>query len=328
MSEDLTQKIAYLGTFHPAVPTLRGLAERGWIGVVVLPESAGEKNDELIAIANEFNIPYSYNLEDIERYAPVFVLAANYPKIVPQKYLDKYICINTHWGLLPRWRGVHPTAWATINGDKEIGLTVHMMEDEVDIGAIIAQDSLEVTDELDFNEMHEVLAEKQADCVLEVFENYLKTGVIPKRLQNEHDAAYVPKRVPEDGIIDWEWPVARIAGLIRALPLPKYPGAFTFWGLDKIIICSGKPVEGPVYYSTPGQVVRVKKDGSVWVKAGDGCLEVFEIMTEDDPEPRKPSELLRFGAKLGFVPQRELPALKKRILYLEERLDKLFNNDR
>ncbi|MFP4573687.1 MAG: methionyl-tRNA formyltransferase, partial [Desulfobacterales bacterium] len=232
----LKHQIALLGTYHPAVPTFERLAAMNWICLVVMPKDAGHKNDDLLKAAKKYNIEWSYDIKDIEKYNPTFLLAANYPKIVPKKYLEQYICINTHWSLLPRWRGVHPTAWAVINGDEHVGLTVHMMEEDFDTGNILAQKAVTVPKDLDINELHEQLAQKQASCVLNVFENYLKTGVLEKQEQNETHATYVPQRYPEDGLIDWNWPKSRIAGLVKALPLPKYPGAFTYSDSQKVII--------------------------------------------------------------------------------------------
>ena len=322
MSDNLFQKIALLGTYHPAVPTFKMLAERNWVCIVIVPEKAGFRNDELLEIAEKYDVPWSYDIASIEQYDPIFILAANYPKIVPKKYLEKYICINTHWSLLPRWRGIHPTAWAVINNDEEIGLTVHMMDEEIDTGAVIAQESLPISKDFSLNQIHEELAKKQASCLVKLFAEYIQTLKFSQYDQNEVNATYIAKRKPEDGIINWEWPTERIYGLVKALPLPKYPGAFTFWGLNKITICKVKPADCPPYFCTPGQVVRIKQDGSAWVKTGDTCLEVQEVLFEDEKKVRKPAEVLKFGEKLGFDVQSEIPVIKKKIEELEKKIYK------
>jgi methionyl-tRNA formyltransferase len=47
--------------------------------------------------------------------------------------------INVHSSLLPRYRGPAPVLWAIRNGDAEIGLTVHRMDEQFDTGPILAQ---------------------------------------------------------------------------------------------------------------------------------------------------------------------------------------------
>lgn len=319
----LQNKIVFLGTYHPAVPTFERLAAKNWICLLVIPEDGGYKNDELLDAAEKFNIKWSYDINDIEKYNPTFILAANYPKIVSKKYLERYICLNTHWSLLPRWRGVHPTAWAIINGDEHVGLTVHMMESDFDTGAILEQKAIKVSKNMNLNELHEQLAQEQAACVLSVFENYLNTGGLKKQNQNAAQATYVPQRYPEDGLIDWNWPTSRIEGLINVLPLPKYPGAFTFSGSQKVIISKVNSVECPLYFCTPGQVVRVKKDGSVWIKTADTCLEVEEVVIEGENIAKKAAHAFKRGQKLGFNPQAEIAILKEEIGRLKKQLSEL-----
>lgn len=319
-------RIALLGTYHPAIPTSRVLMERGWLSVLVLPEEAGYRNEDLRALAEAHRIPWTYSIEDLDQYPLDMLIAANYPRLVPRRFLDSLPCLNTHWSLLPRWRGVHPTAWAMINGDERIGLTVHQMTDEFDAGGILRQKSVQVTAETDFNQLHEELAELQADAVVEVVEAYLRTGELVAQPQDESQATYVPQRVPEDGILHWNWPASRLAGLVRALPLPKYPGAFTFCEGRKLILCSASTVDGPVYFATPGQVVRVLDDGSVWVKAGDTCLAVHEVMFEGDAEPLPASRVLRRGCRLGIDPQREMIHLQRRVSELEAQVRALQEN--
>lgn len=319
-SNKVDLRIAFLGTFHPAVPTFRVLAEHKWVCVVILPEEAGYKNDELLQLIHDYSVPYSYDISDIQNFEPNLLLAANYPKLVPSRFLEAYPCINTHWSLLPRWRGVHPTAWAVINGDEEIGLSVHLMEEDFDTGDILAQESVRMKPEMNINELHEILAQKQAEAVFNVLKKYAHNGVLSKFPQDETKAIYVPQRYPEDGIINWSWPALRIEGLVRALPLPKYPGAFTYADDRKVVISSAKAINCPPYYCTPGQVIRVFKEGPVWVKAGDTCLEVQEIMFEDTAQRISAKQGLKRGMKLGYDPQIEIARLKAQITALQAQL--------
>jgi methionyl-tRNA formyltransferase len=48
-------------------------------------------------------------------------------------------CVNVHGALLPRYRGMLPSFWTLLNGEREGGVTVHYMNPGIDDGAIIAQ---------------------------------------------------------------------------------------------------------------------------------------------------------------------------------------------
>lgn len=299
-------KIGFLGTFHPAEETFRRLAERGWIRFLVLPENAGIRNDRLLSLAEVHRVPWSYQIRDLESQDLDLLLAANYPKLVPAEYLQRWPCINTHWSALPKYRGMHSTAWALLNADYLPAISVHWMEQDFDTGDILAQDYVPVHPHTTIYQLHEALASKQADAVIRLLETRQRTGTWPSVPQNQTQATYVPRRRPDDGIIDWSWPTERLWNLVRVLQKPLYPGAFTFHGSRKLIIWDARPADCPPYFATPGQIVRVVSDGAVWVKTGDTCLEVKDVQWSDEPESGPPAH--RFSRGGGGDTGRQTPA--------------------
>ncbi|MHA1409202.1 MAG: methionyl-tRNA formyltransferase [Candidatus Odinarchaeia archaeon] len=53
--------------------------------------------------------------------------------------IPRYGCINVHGALLPKHRGVNPSFWVLLEGEKESGVTVHFMDEKIDTGSIILQ---------------------------------------------------------------------------------------------------------------------------------------------------------------------------------------------
>jgi methionyl-tRNA formyltransferase len=66
--------------------------------------------------------------------------------------------VNGHPSLLPRYRGPIPVAWAVRNGDTEIGLTYHLMDEQFDTGNMLAQAAIPLGDEWSFEELNSKLA--------------------------------------------------------------------------------------------------------------------------------------------------------------------------
>ena len=54
-------------------------------------------------------------------------------------------CINYHTALLPKYRGRQPLFWALLNGEKEIGISIHEMDEKLDNGPIIVQRKIPVS---------------------------------------------------------------------------------------------------------------------------------------------------------------------------------------
>ena len=74
------------------------------------------------------------------------VISVAAPQIFKRKLLatPPRGCINYHSALLPKYRGRQPLFWALLNGETEVGVTVHEMDEKLDNGAIIAQSLIPV----------------------------------------------------------------------------------------------------------------------------------------------------------------------------------------
>ncbi len=150
----------------------------------------------------------------------------------------------------------------------------------MDSGDIIDQEPYTI-DETDYAE--DVLA--KVDIALKklcrrVLENLVK-GKCDFKKQNEKKATYCLKRIPEDGLIDWDLPGEQILRLIRATSRP-YPGAYSYYdGAHKMVFWKAELSENRKYYGFPGQVAEIEKN-DIKVVLKDGFLTVQEYDNIDD----------------------------------------------
>ena len=93
----------------------------------------------------------------------------------------------------------------------------------------------------------------------------LERGHLPRRPQDDSLATVMPKRTPDDGLIDWTATARQVFNLVRAVTHP-YPGAFTFVGGRKVFVWRVDPSAGSGGTAAPGTVDVV--DGSVIVVIG------------------------------------------------------------
>jgi methionyl-tRNA formyltransferase len=82
-------------------------------------------------------------------YEPTIGLCAGYRWLLPPEVLaiPTFGVVNSHPALLPRHRGPYPFAWAIREGDAELGLTLHLMDEEFDTGPVLAQGSRPMPEE-------------------------------------------------------------------------------------------------------------------------------------------------------------------------------------
>jgi len=111
-----------------------------------------------IVIYKKNDIIYGENkiIELIKKYDIDIIFLAGYMRVLSGDFLKKVKVpvINIHPALLPKYKGVDAIERAFNSEDKEIGITIHYVIEEVDSGEIILQKSIRLkrTKGLDFVE--------------------------------------------------------------------------------------------------------------------------------------------------------------------------------
>ena len=167
-------RIVLFSSVLPAALGLDGLARASGHETVALltprlqegrPEEAEQRWRELVegapAHLDLCLVPEKPRLERLLRaYEPDVCLCFGYPWLLPPEVLaiPPLGVLNGHPSLLPRWRGPFPIAWTVREGDPELGLTFHLMDERFDTGPILAQGSAPVPAEYDWTTFEPCLA--------------------------------------------------------------------------------------------------------------------------------------------------------------------------
>lgn len=131
--------------------------------------------------------------------------------------------VNIHGGKIPNYRGSNVLNWAIINGEKEIGVTVHEARIPVDTGPVIAEWLICIDKKDTANSVREKISSSVLEYLPKILSDYFLNRITPKNQSNLGVAAY-KKRKPEDGLFDWSYSDESIYNLIRGLVAP-WPGA-------------------------------------------------------------------------------------------------------
>lgn len=211
---------------------------------------------------------------------PVDVIASiNYLFLIEKDIINhpSIFTFNIHGSLLPKYRGRTPHVWAIINGEKKTGITAHIINEGCDTGEVIHQIEVPINDEdtgATILKKYEVLYHP---LIEKVFKN-IQNNNISLTQQDESQATYFGKRTPLDGEIDWSFTSEQIRNWVRAQAYP-YPGAFTFYEGDKIIIDKVSIInkEYSKNYKV-GEIVAI--DPKIIVKSIDGFFRIDELREE------------------------------------------------
>ena len=136
-------------------------------------------------------------------------IVASYGLILPEKILNapKYGCWNIHASLLPRWRGASPIQMAIASGDIKTGITIMQMDQGLDTGDIILQESLPINDNTTFEELYNQLANLGAKLLLKTLaqlqqHNNVSTNMVRTK-QNDALATFTKLLTKADGYLNF-----------------------------------------------------------------------------------------------------------------------------
>lgn len=208
------------------------------------------------------------------------ILSVNYLFILEPDVLNaaQNVAVNFHGSLLPKYRGRTPHVWAIINGEKQCGITAHLMNAHCDEGDIVKQVVVPIEEEDTGAAILHKYNALYPGMVMQVVEDIEHNNFHPIK-QNLSLATYFGKRTPEDGEINWDWQKERIRNWVRAQANP-YPGAFTYLNGLKIII--NKVMfsdKGFMDTMTNGLVVDVDNEAP-YVKTQNGVIALVDYQTE------------------------------------------------
>ena len=132
-------------------------------------------------------------------------LVASYGKIIPQKILEmpRYGTLNIHPSLLPKYRGPSPLQEQILNNEKNMGVSLMLIDEKMDHGPIIAQAPIVIDEWPNLEDLKRLTAKIGAKLFARNLDNWLNKK-IEARAQ-AHDQATFTKKVEKiDGLIDLE----------------------------------------------------------------------------------------------------------------------------
>jgi len=178
---------------------------------------------EIIKIVRERN-----ELENLKNNLPQpdIGIVASFGALIPSDIISwpKKGLLNLHPSLLPKYRGPTPIPTAILNGEKETGLTIIKVDEEIDHGPIVSQFKEEIKTDDTSESLLNRLFTLGSQVLTTILPAYLE-GKIELREQNHSQATNTQKLSKGSGKIDWSKPTDYQERFIRAM-FP-WPGAWS-----------------------------------------------------------------------------------------------------
>ena len=256
-----------MGTPMFAVPILKSLYQNGYpiSDVYTQPPQKSQRGQRINkspiqGIAETLNLEFrtpkflKNNNEEFEYFKSInadLAVVVAYGQIIPKEFLNltKKGFINIHASILPAWRGAAPIQRSIMNLDKETGITIMKIAEELDTGPICNTYKINLENNLNAQDISEQLSSLAAEKILDNIDNILddKAKFIE---QNHVQATYASKIQKLEGKINWDENALNIIGKINGLY--PVPGAFFIFKGERYKILKADIGNG---IGKPGEVV-------------------------------------------------------------------------
>ena len=270
-----------MGTPDFAVPVLEKLTEEFSVeGVITQPDRPSGRGKKILKppvkhtaetadldVFQPQNVNSPDSLKVINNWKPDLIVVAAFGQILKTSILDlsPYGCINVHASLLPRWRGAAPVNAAILAGDRTTGATIMKMEEGLDNGPILSQETIKINPEDTGGKLSSRLADIGADLLVRTIPPYLKGEIIPEP-QDHSLATYAPRLKKEDGLLDFNQPAVDVSRKVRAYS--PWPGTYTSWKEQRLLIHQATSVN----VTSPGPGVFTIYEGLPAIGTAEGLV--------------------------------------------------------
>ncbi len=233
-----------MGTPEFAVTILEALLDQDFLNIVAIvaqpDKPVGRKKlstpppTKILAQSKNVDVWQPLKLRDpeiIEKFKkakPDLIIVAAYGKLILEDIINlpKYKTVNIHPSLLPKWRGPSPIQYAILNNEKKTGVSIMLIDKEMDHGPILYFEEIEILP----NETTPILSKKLAKLSAQILPKILEqwiSGKIKSKEQDHSKATFSKLLKKEDGHIDWSKSAADLEQQIKAFQ--PWPGSYTFW---------------------------------------------------------------------------------------------------
>lgn len=297
----MNHRIVFMGTPEFAVKTLDSILSSGYhvAGVVTVPDKPAGRGQKVTASAVK-NYALAHNLpllQPAKLKDPSFLQAlakwnADLQVVVAFRMLPvevfsmpRFGTINLHASLLPEYRGAAPINWAIINGEQQTGVTTFFLNEHIDEGDIIAQQTIPILPDDNAETLHDKLMNIGAELVLSSLRLIFSgnADAKPQTHNNFHTPKHnAPKIFKADCQIPWLASPEHIINFVRGLS--PYPTAFTKIRKSE----KDKPISLKVFKAsltkTPGLSFhhKIESDGKTFARIAvqNGYIYLNEIQQE------------------------------------------------
>jgi len=196
---------------------------------------ARQKNIKCLTAQNKQELSKLFKPRPIKNSQLGIVI--DYGVIITKDVIDSFPLgiINSHFSLLPQWRGADPITFSILSGQHKTGVSLMLINEKLDEGLLLKQTCLPITSDLTTPQLTDKLIDLSNQMLIDIVPTYIAGRINPYPQDLTKPITYSRKLTKADGLINWAKSAEQIEREIRAYV--GWPGSNSqIAGQDVIII--------------------------------------------------------------------------------------------
>ena len=284
----MSEPVTFFGSGPVAAEALSRLAEDFDIeAVITKPKPPHHKYAfPVIEVAEKlglkiYEVSTKHELDELFLNHPVtsrLGIVIDYGIIISEEVINYFPLgiVNSHFSLLPKYRGADPISFAILSGDKQTGISLMLIVPALDEGPLLAQRTLDIKPKGATVDLTKDLINLSHDVLVEILPKYVNGDIKPYP-QDTNGVSYSKKLTKADSILDWHKTAEALEREIRAYI--EWPRSRTNINGTNVVITAAHALEGQ------GMVGKIYLDGhQLGFYTSKGILVIETLIPEGKKE--------------------------------------------
>jgi len=278
----LAEPVVFFGTGPVAAASLELLAKDFTIeAVITKPRAEGHRGDvPVLEVAERLELPVIevVNKKSVSdavakaKFKTRLSILIDFGIIITQDVIDSFPLgiVNSHFSLLPQWRGADPITFSILSGQAKTGVSLMLLTAGMDEGPLLGIGEYDLPADITTPKLTEDLIQLSYALLCDIVPKYI-AGDIKSAPQEKvasivgysAEPTYSRKLTKEDSILDWNKPAAQLEREIRAYA--DWPKSRCVLGGHAVIITAARAEDGE---GTPGTLWQQDKRLGIYCAKG------------------------------------------------------------
>lgn len=272
--------IVFFGSGPVAAESLRQIMGSFKVEAIITKPATATEMQQIIPDVTVHTVSNKHELDTLienTSFQSQLAILIDFGIIVSKTVIESFPfgIINSHFSLLPEWRGADPISFAILSGQASTGVSLMMLDEGMDTGKLITTKKLPIEPTETTPNLTNRLITLSSELLTSYVPRYLSGDIKPRQQPHQDRATYSRKLTKDDGIIDWTKPAVSIEREIRAFY--DWPKSRTTLAGKDIIVTQAHVLPNNNSAMEPGQLYLNETTKELGVATSDGILIIDEL---------------------------------------------------